>query len=188
MRENRMPIALIALLRGINVGRAKRMAMADLRTLIQDLGYTDVRTVLNSGNVVLNAPDDSPDEIAARIQETLAARTGVSARVTALTAAAWTEIVDGNPLIEIADNPSRLLVAVLMDPGEREKLDPLLKQDWRPDVLALGTRVVYMWCPEGMSASKLPGAVERALGDAMTIRNWATVLRLYTLVQEQEQS
>ena len=182
-----MPNTLITLLRGINVGRAKRVAMADLRALVTDLGYENVRTILNSGNIVLDAPDDIPDKIADRIQEALATRTGVSARVTALTAADWTEIVDGNSLLEIADNPSRLLISVLMDPTDRGKLDPLLEQDWGTDVLALGRRVAYMWCPDGMSASEVPDAVGRALGDAVTTRNWATVLRLHALVQEREQ-
>jgi len=182
-----MSSTLIALLRGINVGRAKRVAMSDLRVLVQHLGYENVRTVLNSGNIVLDAPNVEPDKVAAQIRDALVAETGVSARVTALTAANWTEIVDGNPLLGIADNPSRLLVSVLMAPSHRSRLESLLEKDWCPDVLALGRRVAYMWCPEGLRASKLPEAVGRVLSDAVTTRNWATVLRLHALVQEREQ-
>ncbi|HZW81825.1 MAG TPA: DUF1697 domain-containing protein, partial [Candidatus Deferrimicrobium sp.] len=76
----------VALIRGINVGRAKRVAMAELRALVEDLGYSDVRTLLNSGNIVFAAPGTDKLDSAARIEETLSSRLGVSARVIVLTA------------------------------------------------------------------------------------------------------
>ncbi|MFL7811161.1 MAG: DUF1697 domain-containing protein, partial [Anaerolineae bacterium] len=82
-----MADTLIALIRGINVGRANRVAMAELRALVEALGYTHVRTLLNSGNVVLVAACATPSEAADRIEGALGARLGVSARITALTAA-----------------------------------------------------------------------------------------------------
>jgi uncharacterized protein (DUF1697 family) len=171
----------VALLRGINVGRAKRVAMADLRALVADLGYRDVRTLLNSGNVVFTASGEAPGDAASRIEKALAARLGVSSRVTALTAADVGAAVAGNPLLEVADNPSRLLVAFLADPADRRRLEPLLSTDWAPEMLALGARVAYLWCPPGVLASRLSEAVGRALGDAVTTRNWATVLKLHAL-------
>jgi uncharacterized protein (DUF1697 family) len=172
---------LIALLRGINVGRAKRVAMADLRALVESLGYGEVRTLLNSGNVVFTAPQPNPPEAAERIERALAARLGVSSRITVLTAAELAAVVAGNPLLDSASDPSRLLVSVLNNPADRAKLEPLAAQDWAPEILALGTRVAYVWCPEGILASRLPEAVGRALGDAVTTRNWATVLKLHAL-------
>jgi uncharacterized protein (DUF1697 family) len=171
----------IALIRGINVGRAKRVAMADLRALVEDLGYGDARTLLNSGNVVFTTPRAAPGDAAARIAKALAAVLGVSARVTVLTAKELAAAVTANPLLEVADDPSRLLVAVLSNPADRPKLEPLLKQDWAPDVLAIGARVAYLWCPEGMLASRLAEAVSRVLGDAVTSRNWATMMKLHAL-------
>src|SRR5262245_44497169 len=103
----------VALLRGINVGRAKRVAMADLRALVEGLGYTDVRTLLNSGNVVFTAARGTPAQAAARIEKALTADLGVSARVTVLTAQELADAVAENPLLKVADNDSRLLVAVL---------------------------------------------------------------------------
>jgi uncharacterized protein (DUF1697 family) len=171
---------LVALLRGINVGRAKRVAMADLRKLVEGLGYGDVRTLLNSGNVVFTAPRAAAGA-AGRIEKALATRLGVTARVTVLTAEELTAAVTENPLREVADDPSRLLVAFFRDVADRAKLEPLLNQDWSPEALALGGRVAYLWCAEGILASRLAEAVNRLLGDAVTARNWATVLKLHAL-------
>jgi uncharacterized protein (DUF1697 family) len=175
----------VALLRGINVGRAKRVAMADLRALVGGLGYTDVRTLLNSGNVVFTAARGTPVQAATRIEKALTADLGVSARVTVLTAQELAEAVAENPLLKVADNHSRLLVAVLNDAADRTKLEPLAKQDWGSEALAVGTRVAYLWCPDGVLASRVGEAVNRALRDGVTARNWATVRKLHALAQDQ---
>jgi len=174
----------IALIRGINVGRAKRVAMADLRALIEDLGYSNVRTLLNSGNVVFTVPRPAAGDAAAGLEKAIAKRLGVSARVTVLTAAELAAVVTENPLLKVADNPSRLLVAVLRNPAGQRKLEPLMKQDWAPEALAIGRRVAYLWCPGGILDSRLAEAVNRVLGDAVTARNWATVLKLYALSED----
>lgn len=173
----------IALIRGINVGRAKRVAMADLRTLVTDLGYGHARTLLNSGNVVFSAAGAEPAHAAARIQAALAAELGVSAWVMGLSAQELADVVANNPLLEIADNPSRLLVAFLANPADRVLLKPLLEQDWAPEAMAIGARVAYLWCPDGVLASRLLKAVSQATGDAVTTRNWATVTKLHALAE-----
>jgi uncharacterized protein (DUF1697 family) len=170
---------LIALIRGINVGRAKRVAMADLSALFEDLGYSDVRTLLNSGNIVFTAPGDSAVNSAARIEEALSTRLGVSAKVLVLTAGELATVVDDNPLGKIASDPSRLLVTFLGKPEVRTQLELLVEEDWSPEVLALGVRVAYLWCPDGVMASRLVKAVGRILGDNTTTRNWATVMKLH---------
>ncbi len=175
----------IALLRGINVGRAKRVAMAELRALVEDLGYGNVRTLLNSGNVVFSASAATADNAASRIEASLAKKLGVSARVTMLTAAELAGIVVENPMLEIANDPARLLVAVLSDPTDRARLEPLLEQVWAPDALALGRRAAYMWCAGGILESRLAQAVGRALGSAATTRNWATILKLHAIMQNE---
>ncbi len=172
----------VALFRGINVGRAKRVAMADLRELIEGLGYDDVRTLLNSGNVVFSAPAAAANKAGPLIEESLAAKLGVSARVTILTASELAGIAAENPMLEIADDPSRLLVAVWNDPTDRARLEPLLEQDWNCDALAIGTRVAYVWCAGGILESRLLQAVGRALGNSVTTRNWATILKLQALL------
>jgi uncharacterized protein (DUF1697 family) len=155
--------------------------MAELRALVEHLGYRDVRTLLNSGNVVFTITGTTRADPAARIEKALAGRLGVPARVTVLTAAEIARAVDDNPLLETADNPSRLLVAILTNPADRRRLQPLLRQDWTPEALALGARVAYLWCPDGVLASRVGEAVGRALGDGVTTRNWTTVLKIHAL-------
>ena len=172
----------VALIRGINVGRAKRVAMADLRALVEDLGYGDVRTLLNSGNVVFDVPASARGDPAARIEQTMTRRVGVSARVTVLTAREVAAAVADNPLGKVASDPSRLFVTILTNPADRKRLLPLARQDWMPDMLAVGGRVAYLWCPKGMMESRLAEAVSHLLGDAATTRNWATLTKLHALV------
>lgn len=171
----------VALLRGINVGRAKRVAMADLRALLTDLGYSDVVTVLNSGNVVFSAPHSTTSDSASRIESALATTLGVTSRVTVLAAAELATIVAENTLPQGADDPSRLLVVVLTNPVDRHMLEPLLGQDWSPEALAVGTRAAYIWCADGILASRVAATVGQLLGDAATTRNWATISKLHTL-------
>lgn len=176
----------VALIRGINVGRAKRVAMADLRALVGKLGYGEVTTLLNSGNVVFLASGVTPKEAAARIEESLAVRLDVKARVTVLTAASVGVILAENSLLDVADNPSRLFVAVLMNPRDRGRLEPLLAEDWAPEVLALGSRAAYLWCPNGVLESRLTAAVAKLLGDGVTTRNWATMQKLHSLLRDRD--
>lgn len=184
-----MSAKLVALLRGINVGRAKRVAMSDLRATLEELGYTNVRTLLNSGNVVFGAPARAKAAAAraaaaaaARIEEAVAARLGVSSRVIVLTAAELDAAIAANPLLDVADNPSRLLVAVLADPKDRSKLEPLMEQGWDPEVFALGPRVAYVWMPDGVRDTRVLKAVEKALAGGVTSRNWSTMLKLQAML------
>ncbi len=171
----------VALLRGINIGKAKRVSMADLKALVTGLGYRDVRTLLNSGNVVFSVPRGAPGDPAARIEQGIATKIGVSSRVTVLSAAELATVVRENPLGKIAHHPGHLLVSVLTDPRDRAKLTPLTKERWAPEAFAVGTRVAYIWCPGGQIESPLVKAAFRLLGDGVTTRNWATITKLHDL-------
>jgi uncharacterized protein (DUF1697 family) len=172
----------VAFLRGINVGRAKRVAMADLRALVVKLGYRDVRTMLNSGNVVFTAPASVRGEPGPRIEKALAKELGVTSRVTVLTAAELAAAVEANPLLSVARDLSRLLLVILTNP-RIGRGSPLAKEDWSPEALAIGTRVAYLWCAKGILGNRLPEAVGRVLGDAATARNWATMTKLLALTR-----
>jgi uncharacterized protein (DUF1697 family) len=173
----------VALLRGINVGTAKRVAMAELRDVMTGLGYRDVRTLLNSGNVVFSAPPRAGDPTK-RIEKEIEKQLGVASRVTVLTAAELDVAVRGNSLVKVATHPSRLMVGALATRDDRARLEPLTRRRWGPERLALGERVCYLWCPDGVIDSPLMKEVGRAVGDAITSRNWSTIQKLQGLVQE----
>ena len=176
-----MATRLVALMRGINVGPAKRVAMADLRALVESLGYADVRSLLNSGNLVFTAPGVKPRQAAQRSEGALADRLGVSSKVTVLGGEELAAIMEGNPLAEIGRDPSRLLVAVVGDRADLGRLEPLAERDWSPEVLTVGARAAYLWCPQGVLGGRLFEAVNGALGGAATTRNWATMTKLLAL-------
>ena len=174
----------LALLRGINVGKAKRVAMADLRAMVEGLGYRDVRTLLNSGNVVFDAPAPVRGAPGPRIEAGLTDVLGVSARVTVVSATDLVTVVDENPLAKAGRDPSRLLVGFLASAAERKKLEPLANQPWGKEGFALGKGVVYTWCPDGVLESAANKAIARVLKDGITSRNWATVIKLVDLASQ----
>jgi len=173
----------IALLRGINVGKAKRVAMADLREVIESLGYTDARTLLNSGNAVFTSTRKLGSNAAEELRAALLEKTGVSSRFTLRSAADLDDLVRANPLLKVASDHTRLFAAFVTDPADMALVKPLTKQQWNPELLALGPSAVYVWCPNGLLESKAQEAVAKLLRDGVTVRNWATVMKLAELTR-----
>jgi len=174
----------VALVRGINVGRAKRVAMADLRKLVSDLGYADVRSLLNSGNIVFSAAALAPDRAAAAIETALVLKLGVAARVMVLSSDELAAIVSDNSLVALADDHARLMVFVIADPTLREHVALLCQRDGGAGVMALGRHAAYVWCPTGVLDSAPAAEMGKLLGDATTARNWNTVTKLHRLCAE----
>lgn len=170
----------VALIRGINLGRAKRVAMADLRAALGRLGFQRVRTLLNSGNVVFET-NLSAKSAAARIERAMEKEIGVTASVLVLTADELAAAIQGNRLTRVATNPSRLFVAFLWAPVK--ELDAFGKRDWGSEKIALGPRAAYLWCPGGFE-TPLVKAFHKAVGAGVTVRNWATVQKLHALAQD----
>jgi uncharacterized protein (DUF1697 family) len=160
----------VVLLRGINVGRNKRLAMADLRALLADAGYTAVTTVLNSGNAVVTGPDEPPAAHAARIRAAIAERTGLDVAVVVLTADQLRAVVDAHPFADIADDGSRMMAHVLAEPPGDLPV---------PEHTRVVGQVVYQWCPDGLMAAP---AVELPRGALVTTRNWNTITKLAALL------
>jgi uncharacterized protein (DUF1697 family) len=173
----------VALLRGVNVGPAKRISMAVLRALVEGLGYGEPRTLLNSGNVVFRASGHNAATIASRIEEALAADIGLSCRVVVISARELATIIEANPLLHVASNPSRLLVALPGNPGGCAALAALVTQDWGEEKLAVTSAAAYLWVPDGVIKSVLNKAVNKAMKDNVTSRNWATMLKLWEAVR-----
>jgi uncharacterized protein (DUF1697 family) len=177
-----MPV-YVALLRGINVGKNKRVAMADLREVIESLGYPNARTLLNSGNAVFASPRALKKNASDEFRAALEKRTGVSSRFILRSEAELEATIASNSLVKQATDPTRLFAAFLADPTDVRKVKPLLEQSWKPEAVAGGPAVIYIWCPNGLLESKATEAFGKALADGVTIRNWATVLKLWELVR-----
>jgi uncharacterized protein (DUF1697 family) len=154
--------------------------MADLRGLLADLGYREVQTLLNSGNVVFSAGRERPSRIAERIEVAMRERLGVSAPVTVLTAADFSAAVEENRLGKVARDPARFLVAFCNDAGRLKQLEGLTRQRWSPEALAVGSVAAYLWCASGILESRLVEAVGRVLGESTTTRNWTTVTKIHS--------
>ncbi len=177
-------IPCVALLRGVNVGRAKRIAMADLRTLIAALGFTDVRTLLNSGNAVFRAARPDVATIAAAIEAAIRARCGFSTSVIVLTANDLDAIIEENALRHIAAVPARYVVAFVAAPATLEQMKSLSTRPWAPEAIAIGRKAAYVWCAGGIADSTLVQSIARATAEGATMRNWTTVLKLQTVARE----
>jgi uncharacterized protein (DUF1697 family) len=174
----------VALLRGVNIAGTARVAMSDLRALFEGLGFRDVRTVLNSGNVIFSMPARGRGDVAARIERAFASKLDLSASVVILSAREVGVVVRDNPLTKVATNPSHLLVLVPRMAPDLAQLKPLLDQRWAPEMLALGARVAYLWCPNGLARSPVWTAVDRAFNRRSTARNIATFTKIMGLVEE----
>lgn len=166
------------LLRGVNVGRAKRIAMADLAALLTDLGVDRVRTLLNSGNAVGTTglgPDTLAGAVAASIQE----RLGFSCDVVVRTQAELEAVARLDPLAGVATDPSRYLVTFLSATPDPEAVRRLHGLDVGAERWELAGRELYAWLPEGVTDSALVAHLARGgLGVTWTSRNRTTVSRV----------
>jgi len=168
----------VALLRGINVGGRNKIAMAPLREAITALGYADVQTHLQSGNVVFGT-DRRPDRVASEVEAVIADRFGLAIGIVVRTHDHLAQVVSRNPLPEAAAEPARFLVNFLSaapDPAVVAEIDPAA---YDPDVFRVRGRDVYLYCPQGIRDSKLAAFPwGKRLGLVATARNWNTVTRL----------
>jgi uncharacterized protein (DUF1697 family) len=164
----------IALLRGVNVGGNKRVEMARLRDLMEELGYRDVVTYVNSGNVVFSGPRRSEKHLEAAIAKTF----GFDVPVVLRTRDELADIVRANPIGEIANDPAKHLV-VFCGAEAATDLDP---EDFAPEAFHVRGCEVYLWAPGGIGTSELAKRLAtKSLGAKSTARNWRTVEKLLAL-------
>ena len=168
----------VALLRGINVGRNKRIPMPGLRDALEQAGYTDVRTLLVSGNVVLTPPGGhGPDEVADDVSRVVQENWGHHVRVVVRTAAELHAAVAACPVPE-PENGSRFFVAFLCGaPGDVPEPETVGDDSWW-----VADREIYVWCPHGLTDSPVMAHLTGLdLGVQVTVRNWNTVTKLAAL-------
>ncbi len=174
----------VALLRGINVGKAKRVAMADLRVLLGRLGYHEVATLLNSGNAVFTGGAEPAATHAGRIRQAVLKKLGVDALVIVKSGKDLAGIVAGNELGAVAADPARLLVAVTNESRALASVKTLARADWGDERLQIGRHAAYLWCADGILESKALGPLLKGLGNTATTRNWATLTKIHALMSE----
>ena len=169
---------LVVLLRGINLGPANRVAMADLRALLEDLGYEDVSTHLQSGNAVVTAAA-TPAAVAKAVEKAMADRLGVDVAAVVRRGGELARIVAADRLGDVADDPAKRMVIFLPAKASRSALRALEREDFGDERLEAAGREVYAWCPGGIGRSPLMTAIGKTeLGRTGTARNWRTVTRL----------
>jgi uncharacterized protein (DUF1697 family) len=172
----------IALLRGINVGGNKMVSMADLRALFTKLGFEDVKTLLQSGNVVFRARTQPPAKLEALLEAEVARRLGVSCDFHVRTADEWRAIVKGNPYgAEAKRDPAHVHVTCFKRPLDKAKVKTVQGEITGREVLQCDGRHLYMVFPDGMGTSKATPLVAKRLPGG-TARNWNTVMKLASLV------
>jgi uncharacterized protein (DUF1697 family) len=170
----------IALLRGVNVGGANRLAMADLKTLATREGFGRPRTLLQSGNLLFDADATVDGDLERKLEASISRHLGLTVDVVVRTAGEWRAVVAANPFPgEARDDPGHLLVVCL-------KSDPVESAGARlnaaivgPEVAHVIGRAAFIHYPAGAGASRLtPAVIDRALGTRGTARNWNTVLKI----------
>jgi uncharacterized protein (DUF1697 family) len=183
---SRTPSTYIALLRGINVGGHKIIKMDQLRKAFEGLGFEDVATYVQSGNVVFKSPKNNSADLSKKIEEMLLRGFNMSVPVIVRTAEEVDDVLRNNPFLkERGIDVSRLHVTFL-------SLTPQKAAIKGPDRIAAGTdrfhcrgQEIYLYCPNGFGGTKLSiNAFERVLSAGATTRNWNTVNKLYEMARD----
>lgn len=173
-----MPHTSIALLRGINVGGKNRLPMKELVRELEALGLEDVRTYVQSGNVVFETARKPPRKLAGEIAEAIERSHGFAPDVLVLTADDLEAAVEGNPFPKATKEPKSLHAFFLAATPRRPDLAKLEDAKSKSERFELAGRVFYLHAPDGIGRSRLAARVEACLGVPTTARNWRTVLAL----------
>ena len=173
----------VVLLRGVNVGSGNRVPMADFKALLEGLGYSEVKTLLNSGNAVFASADKAASKHTVEIAAALQDRLGVHASVIVKSASELESVVDANPIVPVKFEHSRFLVAFGASESALGSLDRLTTLVQAPEKFAITKDAAYLYCPSGILESKAGKAMLGKAGKGVTTRNWATVLKLAAMVR-----
>ena len=164
----------IALLRGINVGGRGKVPMRDLVTLFDGLGHTNVRTYLQSGNVVFTSKAASPGRVKSAIEHGIEAEFGFEVAVLLRTPAELAAVLHQNPLGDEA------YVTFLDGKPDRKRVEAIDSAAYAPDEFVVRGREVFVRCPNGYGRTKINNSFfERKLAVQATTRNWKSVTTLH---------
>lgn len=170
----------IALLRGINVGGHKNVAMADLRDLFVELGFGEVRTLLQSGNVVFRARSRPTTGLEQLLEHEAERRIGLTTDFIVRTNEEWGNLIERNPFVaETERDPAHLVAMFLKAVPRSEDVEALQAAIRGREVVRSGGQQLYVVYPDGMGRSHLTiSLIEKTLGTRATGRNWNTVMKL----------
>ena len=166
----------IVLLRGINVSGKNKLPMADLRNLLNDLGFQNVQTYIQSGNIILTS-EESKTAICKKIKDRIAIKFGYNVPVIAKTVSEWKKAINNYPFP--TDNP-KIVAFVFLDKKVSET--KIEAKDVNDDEYEIDNNIVYIYCPSTFAKTKLSNNLfERKLNVTATTRNYNTTLKLLTL-------
>lgn len=171
----------VALLRGVNLAGRNKIAMPALRTLVEGLGYDDVATYIQSGNVILTT-SDSAAKVGAALEKAIAKEFGLDVVVVVRSRAQLKKVVDANPFAKKLKDDRLVHVSFLADKPKADKVKTLTGGDWGDDEVAVKGTEAYVHTPNGYGRANLNNmVVEKQLGVAWTARNWRTTKKLLEL-------
>lgn len=168
----------VALLRGINVGSGRKLQMAELKTMMADLGWTDIRHYIQSGNIVFRCDRPDPE----RLRDAIAAARGFRPDVLLLTGDAFEAVARANPFPDAVTSPKMLHVFFLGGAPEPGAQDRLAQAKGPEDRVHLAGRAMYLYTPRLLSGSAIAPRAERLLGVPATARNWSTVEKIRAML------
>lgn len=174
----------VALLRGINVGGRNRIPMARLVDIFESAGYTRVRTYIQSGNVVFDAPSGAMAQIPTRVSALIKKQLALDVTTVARTASEFEQIVAANPFLSDHGDLSALHVGFLADRPSTDQISAIDPDRSPPDECIHLDLALYLRCPNGIARTRFTSTyLERTLGTTTTIRNWRTTLAVLDLIR-----
>ena len=177
--------AYVALLRGINVSGKNKIAMAELRALVESLGYEGVQTYIQSGNVVFGSSVRRAATVQDAIAGAITRELGLDVTVLVRTAKEFDAVLASNPFLASGADPTKLHVTFLARAPTATAVRALGDVDRPPDEFVVTKREVFVHCPDGYGNTKLTNSFfEKRLGVAATTRNWRTVQTLTSLAKK----
>lgn len=174
----------IALLRGINVGGKNKLPMADLTTIVEELGGVDVQTYIQSGNIVLRATKTAAQRLPKLLAHAIQQSFNITVPVIVRTETEWRAVVKANPFLKAGCDERSLHVAFLADVPEKRAAAALDQNRSPGDSFHLRGREVYLHLPNGVARTKITNQyLDATLKTTSTLRNWRTVLKLLYMAE-----
>lgn len=173
----------IALLRGINVSGQKQIKMADLQSLFESINFSEVKTYIQSGNVIFSAKEKDSTKLEKKISFAIKKRFGFEINVIIISSTELKNLINKNPFINKKIDIEKLYVVFLSNSPDKENIKNLNASDFSPEEYFLDDKSIYLFVPNGYGRAKLNNNYfESKLKVPATTRNWRTVRTLFELV------